>query len=187
MHRALLALALVALGTSLAACGDTDPRAGQPSSSPTPMSSPSPVEEPSARRAYYLGPGPDGPDGPDTALYPYPADGTVVDLLTQPPLDEDYRTLWPRGSIVAVDEGEVQIDGSVPADRPSSMSGREAALTVQQVLYTLRDHSGQEIDRIRFVRDGAPAASVWGVETNDGFVDLQAPLAVLSFLSLIHI
>ena len=120
----------------------------------------------------------------DAALYPYPADGPVVELLTQPPPDEDFRTLWPRGSIIAVDEGEVQIDGSVPADRPRSMTEREATLTVQQVLYTLRDSSGQEIDRVRFVRDGAPAASVWGVETHDGVVDLQPPLAVLSFLNL---
>jgi hypothetical protein len=74
---------------------------------------------------------------------PFPA---VVAALMATPIDPDYRSLWPEGSLTGVDFDGTGADGSFSvtlsdsswADRPAGMTPREAELAIQSVVYTLQ-------------------------------------------------
>lgn len=156
-----------------------------PSESTTPDTTP--VGHPSA--VYYVGDGPHGavlfrefvtaPPGVS------PLDAAVQGLMTDP-VDGDYRTSWAAGSLVSarLHDGviEVTVGSEATPGRPAALSPREANETVQQAVYTLQA-AVQSRAKVQFVRNGKPAARVFGVDTS-------RPLAqgrVLTTLSLMNI
>ena len=137
---------------------------------------------------YLLGPGPTGPSAPEVSLYRYFAVAAdPLDLLTAPPADPDYATLWAPGSLV----GHDHVDGS-PIDvvlgdesltrRADDVSAAEARLALQQVVYTLQAYYGDRAP-VRFLVGDEAAGEVLGIAT-PGPVDQDPPLEVLSHLSI---
>lgn len=189
-------LAAAAAVTAIAVLGnqpepradDPVPPAGSPSGTPT-DATPEPAGH--AVPVYYVGPGPDGPDGPEAALYRYfePFDGrSPLQLLTAPPSDPDYRTLWPEGAFA--DSG-ADFDSEVIAvpltdaslrERPGSMTEREAELAVQQVVYTLQAEAGERRP-VQFRLHGNPIDQVLGIPTSEPISE-SPPLDVLSHMSI---
>ncbi|MDQ6527017.1 Gmad2 immunoglobulin-like domain-containing protein [Nocardioides sp. LHD-245] len=152
-----LLVTLAAAACLLAGCGDDpEPAAGEtpaatPSTSPTASATPSeePAQEVSVT-AYYVG---DTPGG--AALYAEPhaqvTPDHVVSLLLVGPADPDYRTLLPAGSIVpgvsfdgigAGGSFQVELTDASWSERPAGMSGRQARLAVQQLVWTLNSVQG---------------------------------------------
>lgn len=79
------------------------------------------------------------------------------------PLDPDYRTLWPGGTVLSAEKGPKQITVLLNADafteRPDGMSERDAELALQQMVRTLQGVVQDESVPVRFVRDTIPAAT----------------------------
>lgn len=178
---------------------------GQPSVSHTPSVAPSSAAPSSATTSpstsatgapatrvtavYYVGQGPRGAvlfrEFTSTPAATKPLDAAVHGLLTEP-MDGDYRTSWPAGSLTAarVRDGviDVTVGPSATPARPDSLSPREARETIQQAIYTLQA-AVQSRAKVQFLRNGKPAARVFGVDTSH-------PLAqgnVLTTLSLVNI
>jgi hypothetical protein len=117
-----------------------------------------------------------GPGSPDGAL----------DVLQSAPLDPDYRTLWPEGSLEsAAMEGDTVVvdvaDGSL-RDRPAGMSAAEADAAVEQVIWTMQAAVGDRAP-VQFKLDGNPIDQVYGVPTSEPLA--QGP--VLDVLSHVNI
>lgn len=176
-HPLLAALSVAAC--LLAACGDgSDPEAEEtpstsPSTSPVASDTPGASEDPAGRvavTAYYAG---DTPGG--VALYAEPhaqvATDDVLGLLLDGPVDPDYRTLLPAGSVepgVSFDgvgaDGlfQVELADASWTERPDGMSRRQARLAVQQLVWTLNsvqdgatpDPGARTGARIGFFLDG---------------------------------
>jgi hypothetical protein len=137
---------------------------------------------------YYLGEGPH-----TTVLYrevstpPAGASrlGYAITGLMTDPLDPDYRTPWRAGWLVrATSDGRlitVQL-GRVPAARPRTMTARDAAEAVQQVVYTLQQ-AVHRSEKVRFVRHGSQVGSVLGVPTRRPVAAGRA-VEVLSLMSI---
>jgi hypothetical protein len=86
-------------------------------------------------------------------------------------LDPDYRSLWPEGSGV----GAVSASGSAITvdllgdvhDRPGDMSGEEAELAVQQVVYSAQAIVGQGRLPVRLTLNGASTDQILGVPASE--------------------
>ena len=199
---ALAAGAAVAVAAVLAAPHDSrdgdvaaNPTDSPSSTAPTrgpsddpPAPTPAPTEA-ATTAVYYVGSGPDGPKGASDVLYRYfePA-AAPLDLLTATPSDPDYRTLWPAGSLTEVSAPEVGVvqvtigDASLH-DRPAGMSEREAALAVEQVVYTMQAFHQDPDLAVQFLLDGNPIDEVYGVATSEPVI--SAPeIATLSLMSI---
>ena len=77
---------------------------------------------------------------------------------------------------------EVTVGSEATAGRPAALTPREATETIQQAIYTLQG-AVQSRAKVQFLRNGKPAAKVFGVDTSH-------PLAqgkVLTTLSLVNI
>lgn len=74
------------------------------------------------------------------------------------PLDADYRTLWPGGTVLSAKAGRkeitVELNGDISSDLARGMNERDAQLAIQQMVWTLQ---GVEQSRVpvRFVRPAA--------------------------------
>jgi hypothetical protein len=104
--------------------------------------------------------------------------------------DPDYWSLWPAGTTVRsvhVDEDHpgsaavVDLTGTSLADRPAGMSGDDAVLSVQQLLWTL--DAVLPADTPVDVRlDGAPTSTLLGVDvgrlTRQSADQVMAPVQV---------
>jgi spore germination protein GerM len=201
--------AVLAVAASVAAFAvlgtDPTPSATDPGSttSPSPSPSPSPsatetssapaTEAPSTAVAvYYVG---DTPDGPRlyrefrsmSATNPFDA---AISALEQAPLDPDYRTYWPAGSIDVVGFDGIGADGAFAVrlsdaslhGRPAGMDEATARMAVEQVIYTLQAAAGARAS-VQFYLDGNPIDQVLGVPTSE-------PLAngpVLETLALVSL
>lgn len=171
------ALLAVAATVGVVALLARDPAAGpSPVADPTPSattsSSPSAGDEIGpARPVYYVG---DTPRGPRLFREWRPGDvdwSTAIDGLTSTPLDPDYRTYWPSGSIRAVSDPEAGLvhvllrDDSL-AERPAGMDDDEARLALQQLVYTVRAMVREPVDVVVELRNrpvglfGLPAGEV---------------------------
>jgi hypothetical protein len=177
---ALLATSVVVL----AACGTDDPQAsdptgtpshsGKPSKSPTPTDSPAPSDSGTpatvAVPLYFVG---DTPQGP--RLYrefqqveaDNPVDEALAILAAGSAKDPDYRSLLPEGTptLVQGDNGQA-IGVNVPvewADRPGDLSAKEAALAIQQIVFTVQG-ALQSRAPVEFYSDGL--TPVLGVDKN---------------------
>jgi hypothetical protein len=175
--RSRLAALLATSVVVLAACGtDDDPQASDPNPNPshsakpskTPMSTESPAPSDSGSAAadkvaaplYFVG---DTPQGP--RLYrefqqvesDNPVDEALAILAAGSAQDPDYRSLLPEGTPTLVQGDNTEAIGvNVPvewADRPDGMSAKEAALAVQQIVFTVQG-ALQSRAPVEFYSDG---------------------------------
>jgi len=190
-------LAVAASFAAFAVLGpDNAPSATDPASSTSPSPTTSPTGIPTAPdvavAAYLVG---DTPDGP--RLYrefrkvqtgaPF---AEAVAALEETPLDPDYRTYWPAGSIKSISFDGVGSDGILQVhlsdaslhDRPATMNEATAQMAIEQVIYTLQA-SAKARAPVQFFLDGNPIDQVLGVPTSE-------PLAngpVLDTLALVSL
>jgi hypothetical protein len=170
---ALLATSVVVL----AACGtDDDPQASDPNGQPshsgkpsqTPQQTDSPAPSDSASGAadtvavplYFVG---DTPQGPrlfrefQQVEADNPVDEALAILAAGAAHDPDYRSLLPEGTPTVVQGDSSQAIGvNVPvewAQRPGDMSAKEAALAVQQIVFTVQG-AMQSRAPVEFYSDG---------------------------------
>lgn len=161
-----------------------------PSPSPTTDSSPSPTASPgtpeparavdpastTALPVYYVGEVPGG-----LALYrEFQADPTTGDdkvlraterAVELAPVDPDYRSAWPEDADVTSAEATadlitVDISGDL-RNRPSGMTEREAALAVEQVVYTAQAAFSQGRVPVQILLNGSRSDMVLGVPSSE--------------------
>lgn len=156
----------------------TDPEPSEPPAEEAdpPVSEPSSAPQSGAVPVYYIGDTERA--GPRLYREFQRAEGdrfeAAVALLTGTPLDPDYRTAWPAGSISGASFDGVGADGRFGvtladaslAQRPAEMSPDEAAAAVQQVVYTLQA-AAQARASVTFYADDEPLATVYGVDTSE--------------------
>jgi hypothetical protein len=186
--------------------GDPGPAAG-PTATPTDEATDKPSDEPSASPSAEPSsePEPGGGEEATAAVY-YMADtrggprlfrefqvvkGTDafdrgLILLQSAPKDPDYTSAWPEGSLTgAVIDGDViRVTVSGPSLRaiPQGMSEEEAAIAVEQVIYTMQA-AAQERAPVQFMLDGNPVDQVYGVPTSEPLANGPA-LEVLNLMSV---
>ena len=168
----------VAASSPAPATSSPSPTAAEPTEpTPTETSTPAaPAPETGAVPVYYIGDTERG--GP--RLYrefqraagdPFQA---AVALLTGTPLDPDYRTAWPAGSITGVSFDGVGADGVIGvrladpsyAARPAGMSAEEAEAAIMQVVYTVQA-AVQARARVDFNVGAKRLDTVFGVDTSE--------------------
>ncbi|PVG83446.1 hypothetical protein DDE18_09180 [Nocardioides gansuensis] len=177
-----------------------DAREPDPAGSPTasassePTPSESATEQPTrALPVYYIGETPRGPRlFREFRPVPRESDGLyeAVQALQQAPLDPDYRTAWPAGSIsqwsYVSDPGDgliqVTIADASYAERPQGMSADEASLAVEQVVYTLQANVSARAP-VQFRLGDNPVNQVYGVPTSEPITE-GPPLEVLALASI---
>lgn len=167
----------------------TDPVPSEPAEP-----SPSAIDsEPVSVPVYYLG---DTPRGPRlyrefrSAQTDDPL-STAVDLaVSEAPTDSDYRMPWGdgvgatasyNGEVLTVDLADDTAAGL--HDRPAGMSEEEAAMAVEQVIFTAQAALGEGRVPVQFMLDGQRTDQVLGRPTSE-------PLSngpVLETLSLVNI
>ena len=175
--RARLAALLATSVVALAACGtDDDPQANDPNDRPTrshaPSQQPSQSGSPAPSQSggstpatvavplYFVG---DTPQGPrlfrefQQVEADNPVDEALAVLAAGAAQDPDYRSLLPDGTptLVQGDNSEA-IGVNVPvewAERPAGMSAKEAALAVQQIVFTVQG-ALQSRAPVEFFSDG---------------------------------
>ncbi len=83
--------------------------------------------------------------------------------------DRDYHTLWPAGTTMhraRLDDGVLSVDLSGPVqERPQGMSQSDAALALQQLVYTAHGVTGTRIP-VTFLLDGSPTDTLLGEPTD---------------------
>lgn len=196
------AVAAAAVVTAVALAGGnpvptTTPDPGTATTPATPQQSeptdPTPSEgtavEERAIPAYFLG---DTPDGlrlyrEFQSLPAEPLDGALL-LLSDGPVDPDYRTAWRQGQLLSASfdsraQGlvSVVVDPSV-RERPAGMSEAEAEAAVQQVIYTVQA-AVQARAPVQFRTLDNPIDQVLGVPTSEPVVQAP-PLQTLSLVNL---
>jgi hypothetical protein len=154
----------------------------------------SPLTTPAGTAAYpvyYVGQNPSGRPVLFREFHSGPAATTTTDLalsgLVTTPLDPDYHTDWPAGSLASARWDGTVIDvvlgRSAPHVRPASMSSREAEMALQQVVYTAQA-AVQKRSPVQFLsRHGKPVGHVFGLPTSTPLTQGQ----VLKTLSLVNI
>jgi hypothetical protein len=183
----LLAAAVVVTGVAVAVRQSDDPE-------PEPVSPPTAIDRSRDHRPayalYYLGQTPQGQrlfrefrTGPGPTMTP----AAAISLLQSAPDDPDYRTLWPTGTFsdaqVVNDVIDVEVaDPTSVGSRPDGMSASDAALSVEQVIYTVQAAVQDELP-VQFTHDGSPIAQVLGVPTSEP-VARAAELDVLALASI---
>jgi hypothetical protein len=118
-----------------------------------------------------------------------PADlGEALDLLGKAPLDPDYRSLWPAGSFaggeVRGDVIHVVIADAALHDRPASMTAQEAALAIQQVIFSVQGVVGDRL-AVQFRLGDNPVNEVLGQNTSEALSNAE-PVDVLSLMSVTY-
>lgn len=200
-HRALATtLSLAALLAFVAGCSEeADPTPTSAADRSTTSSKPSPTEtsEPSpdpsetstptgtALPVYYA-----GDAGHGVRLFREFQRGSGSDRLTEAarlvdggiPLDPDYRTLWPGGTIASVEATDgllvVRLEGDAFTEAPDGMPRNEARLAIQQLVYTLQGVQQARVP-VQFVRDSGPTR-LFGL-------DVSAPVKQASALKVLNL
>jgi hypothetical protein len=184
------ALAAAAAVTAIALAGNQS----QPKAEDPPIGTPSPdaTAGESVYPVYFLGETPTG-----TRLYRefQRAPGFMwteiaIQLLSMGPDDPDYWTAWAPGTfetakVIGQGEGrliEVTLVDAHLHDRPDGMSETEAALAIEQVIYTLQAVVGDRLP-VQFRLDGNPIDQVLGVPTSEPLANAPQ-LEVLSLVSI---
>jgi hypothetical protein len=185
---ALLATAAVVAGIAVAVRPGADPGPG-PSDEPTVVDSASPSSH--SVSVYDLGETPQG-----TRLFREfrrePGTSAEMDdvlaALSATPDDPDYHTLWPRGAFQGgfVDYGggliTVLLTDRSLHDRPAGMTAEEAALSIEQVIYTVQAYAQQRLP-VSFQVEGQPIDQVLGVRTAEPLAE-GPELDVLALVSI---
>ncbi|MEO7430349.1 MAG: Gmad2 immunoglobulin-like domain-containing protein, partial [Acidimicrobiales bacterium] len=98
--------------------------------------------------------------------------------------DPDYRTLWPQVEVADVGATDgvllVQIAGDAFTERPDGMSRREAALAMQQLVFTLQ---GVQQERVPVVVKREGDLPILGLATDGSFTNASA-LDTLNLVSI---
>ena len=172
-HRSLLAVASLTALLTLSACAGEGSKGGEqpgPTQDTSTASrsedpSPSPSDAPTAASAsvplYFAG---DTPQG--TRLF-REFQRVAGDVLTETallvaggsPIDPDYRTLWPGGSVsgaaVSGEVIEVTLNADAFTGAPDGMRKGEARLAIQQMIYSLQGVQQERLP-VQFVRTSGP-------------------------------
>ncbi len=176
--------ALTATAATIAAVVVLSDRGGQPggpaADGPTASASPEPsTRTRTAVPVYYVGTTPAGPrlfrefhatdlgDGSDALLR-----SAVQQALTGKALDPDYRSDWPAGTTLEAvhfdgigSDGLLTLDlanaGTVLHDRPASLSQAEAAMALEQLIYTAQAAT-QTRAAVQLLVDGKPTDTLLG-------------------------
>lgn len=96
----------------------------------------------------------------------------VHQAVSVAPQDPDYATLWPSGADVQHVERNgdtivVDLQGAgLLHDRPSGMTGDEAQMSVEQLIYTVQA-GYQDRAPVRFLLDGRVTDTLLGVPTSE--------------------
>jgi hypothetical protein len=167
--------------------GQSSAPTGEPSPSEatdTPTStepSGTPVAVEGAVPVYYAG---DAPRGTvlfrefQPAIGGDPVAQAAYAAVAGPPLDPDYRSLWPAGTEATAsydaDVITVDLSGTGLHDRPQGMSKRDARLALQQVIYSVQG-AAQERAGVQFLLDGQHTDQVLGEPASEPLTN--APLS----------
>lgn len=203
-------LALTACGTDDSGDSTADdpaqsdsssPATGSPSPTTDPVTEPSASESPAAGKditvpVYYLGNDPrgtrlfrefhslSGDQGFDQLT------GALHEALSTKPDDPDYLSPWPEGTALggATYDGKlITVDLSPGAGdlskRPTAMKKSDAAMAVQQLVYTAQAGAGEGRKPVQFRIDGSPTDTLLGVPTAEPVTNAK----VLDTLSLMSI
>lgn len=172
----------------------TDDGAGEPTAPSGPESTPPADGETVAVPLYFAGETPFGPrlyrefqrvDADQRLLAA--ATATVSGAAADP----DYRSLWPAGAEVeAVHFDGIGADGTIEVhladqvSRPDGMTDDEAAIALEQVIYTLQGVVGERAP-VWFKVDGNPTAEVLGRPTSEPLAngELMRTLALVNITS----
>lgn len=153
------------------------PSAGQDGSDGSPEASQAPAHQ-KALAIYYVGDTAAGPRlfrefhrAPVAGGSPGATEGLRL-ALTGTPQDPDYRTAWrgvPEAEVDSASSGrvEVRFDGTPPTDRPDGMSGAEASISVQQLVYTAQAQL-QSTDPVTFSGPDGELETLLGVDVAGG-------------------
>jgi hypothetical protein len=146
-----------------------------------------PVE--AAVPVYFAG---DGPRG--TVLFREFQPGIGADPVAQaaqaavagPALDPDYRSLWPAGTqATASYDGDVitvDLTGADLHDRPAAMTKRDAAIAIQQVVYSVQA-AAQARAGVQLLLDGQHTDQVLGSPASEPLTNAKGS-DVLSQMSI---
>lgn len=147
------------------------------STAPTGSASTSPASAPVDRAVFYVADA--GRTGPRLyrELHPRPATtGVVRDaveaLLAGSPVDPDYRSVWPTGTVLR----DVRLDGSTAVVDLSARANQVtvgatlATAGVQQLVYGITA-AAPSVQAVRLLIEGRPVDRLWGS------VDTSAPVA----------
>ena len=172
--------------------------AGQPSESTAPTdaatdtptsSAPTGTPVEGAVPVYYA-----GDSGRGTVLFREFQPGIGGDPVAQsayatvagPPLDPDYRTLWPAGTeATASYDGDVitvDLTGGALHDKPKGMSKRDAELAVQQVVYSVQGAAGERAG-VQLLLDGERTDQVLGQPASEPLTNAD-PTTTLSMMNV---
>jgi len=103
-----------------------------------------------------------------------------------PPLDPDYRTLWPAGTeATASYDGDVitvDLTGGALHDKPNGMSKRDAELAVQQVVYSVQGAAGERAG-VQLLLDGKRTDQVLGQPASEPLTNAD-PTTTLSLMNV---
>ena len=179
MHRSA---PLIALAVLVAGCAGNDaptavdqPSPSAPSVSPTPTAAASAsavasapgASGSSARAIYYLQDTSNGPRLYREFHRRAATTGVVRDavtaMLTEPPVDEDYTSLWAKGTRVLgvrMDGSTAVIDLSKEAQTARGGAAFEGS-TLQQLVWTATA-ADPSVKAVRLYVEGKPAGSLWG-------------------------
>jgi hypothetical protein len=181
-----------------AASSSPSASAGQPSESSAPTdaatdtptsSAPTATPVEGALPVYYA-----GDSGRGTVLFREFRPGIGGDPVAQaasatvagPPLDPDYRTLWPAGTeATASYDGDVitvDLTGGALHDKPQGMSKRDAELAVQQVVYSVQGAAGERAG-VQLLLDGKRTDQVLGQPASEPLTNAD-PATTLSLMNV---
>jgi hypothetical protein len=181
-----------------AASSSPSASAGQPSESSAPTdaatdtptsSAPTATPVEGAVPVYYA-----GDSGRGTVLFREFRPGIGGDPVAQaasatvagPPLDPDYRTLWPAGSeATASYDGDVitvDLTGGALHDKPKGMSNRDAELALQQVVYSVQGAAGERAG-VQLLLDGKRTDQVLGQPASEPLTNAD-PTTTLSLMNV---
>jgi hypothetical protein len=115
-------------------------------------------------------------------------DETVEDAVSGSASDPDYDSPWPDGAFLQraqLSAGVLSVDLSGPVvDRPAGMARADAALAVQQLVWTAQANAGVRTP-VTFLVDGRPTDTLLGTSTGQPVPaaasdDVLAPVSVLA-------
>jgi len=166
--------------------GPTGP--SEPSEEPAPTGTPEAPQVRTTAAVYYLGETRGGPRlfrefqlarGSD-------AYGRGLALLQGQPVDPDYSSAWPAGSLTgaSLDGDVIRVsiaDASLRAI-PAGMEEATARAAIEQVIYTLQA-AAQDRAPVQFMLDGNPVDQVYGVPTSEPLANGPV-LEVLNLMSV---
>jgi len=101
-----------------------------------------------------------------------PLVGALTQALDEAPLDPDYRSGWPdvAGLATASYDGTelitIDLTGDIHA-LPADMSGRQAQVALEQLIYTAQAVVGEGRKPVQFLLDGSHSDQVLGQPTSE--------------------